>query len=60
MQNPNEYTDEAYAAATVKLNSALSALWEAGATISNVEGELESALENAIEHPVSVHVEVND
>lgn len=42
--NPNEYDDDAYTAAVVKLQSALYALWEAGATTDNIEDELENAL----------------
>jgi hypothetical protein len=45
--NPNEYDDDAYTAATIKLVSALSAMWEAGASTDNIEDELENALREA-------------
>lgn len=47
MDNPNEYSDDDYAHYSVELNSAVVSLWEAGASLGDIEAELESALENA-------------
>lgn len=45
--NPNEYDDDAYTAAVIKLQSALTALWEAGAATADIEDELDNALAEA-------------
>ena len=47
MDNPNEYDDAEYARRSTEVHSVIDALWDAGASISNIESEIESALENA-------------
>jgi hypothetical protein len=47
MENPNEYDDDEYARRSTEIHSVIDSLWEAGATLSNIESEIESALENA-------------
>ena len=46
MKNPNEYDDEAFSYASVKLMDAVGAMWEAGAELDNIEADIQSALEN--------------
>jgi hypothetical protein len=57
MDNPNEYYYEAYAVASTDLHTAVEALWEAGATIDNIQDDLESAVENATGTRVPVRIE---
>lgn len=64
MNNPNDYDDEEYLALTtfglqeLNLPSVLSRLWSAGASLQNIEDELESALSELLERPVSVEIGV--
>jgi len=45
--NPNPYEDEAYTTACNDLNSAVEALYEAGALEAELEDTIENALKNA-------------
>jgi hypothetical protein len=53
MDNPNPYDDPAYLEATNRLQNALPKLlddlWLAGATVDNIEDELEEAIQNCDE-----------
>lgn len=44
--NPNEYDDEAFLRADLKLTEAVEALWEAGGDTDNIAASVKNALEN--------------
>jgi hypothetical protein len=46
MKNPHSYDDERYAANASKLDSAITGMWRAGASVSNIEETIANALEN--------------
>lgn len=50
-ENPNEYDDDAFAFATQELHNDLTThvrnLWEAGATVIDIQGEVNNALNEA-------------
>lgn len=47
VDNPNEYDDDAFTRASVEANSAIEALFEAGASGENIADVIENALKNA-------------
>lgn len=56
MQNKNEYKDELFAQGSNELQTAIDTLWEAGASMDNIEGEIANALENAMGDAYSVRI----
>lgn len=44
--NPNEYDDDAFLRADLKLTEAVEALWEAGGDTDNIAASVKNALEN--------------
>jgi hypothetical protein len=56
IENENEYDDGAYTRATNDLANAVANLWNAGASLDNLESELEMALENATGRGVLISV----
>lgn len=46
MSNPNEYDDDGYTRGVVALNRAIGVMWDAGATLDNIEEEISNAFEN--------------
>ena len=55
MLNPNVYDDEAYSKESMDLDSSLVGMWDAGASIENIEETIVTAFENC---DPSVKVEV--
>lgn len=47
MTNPNPYDDEGYAKLSSMANNAICGLWEAGASLRDIEEVVSSALDNA-------------
>jgi hypothetical protein len=45
--NPNRYDDEEFTRWSVQADTAIVALWEAGASLENIEEIVKNALENA-------------
>lgn len=46
MENPNPYNDDKYAESSSRLHSAIGSMWEAGASIENIEDTISNALED--------------
>jgi hypothetical protein len=57
VKNPNTYSDDAYAQAVGRLDTAISLLWEAGAEIENIETEIANSIENATGFAVLVDLD---
>lgn len=49
MDNPNEYDESAYTTASNKLFEAVVGLWGAGAAETEIESQVQQAIENARE-----------
>ncbi len=47
MENVNPYNDDAYTASSGKARNALVGLWEAGASLTDIETVIEDALDDA-------------
>lgn len=47
MDNPNEYNDEMYSKESVDLDSAIQGIWEAGASLDEIEEIIKNGLDNA-------------
>ena len=45
-ENPNEYDDEQFLRYSTELFDAVMALWDAGATVENIEAEFKNAIDN--------------
>jgi hypothetical protein len=56
MDNPNEYDDEKWSTASMRLISAVQAAWEAGASLDNIGQDVQTGLENAGAEDVMVEV----
>lgn len=46
VENPNEYNDDDWTTASIKVMSAITAMWSAGATLDDITDAVASALEN--------------
>lgn len=58
MDNPNEYDDDGYTRWSVEADSAIVALWEAGASLDNIEEILANAVENATGQRAGVSITI--
>jgi hypothetical protein len=47
MENPNEYNDEEFSRWASALDTAVGGMWEAGATIEDINQAFRTGLENA-------------
>jgi hypothetical protein len=47
VENPNEYDEGRYNAASGTLTAAVEELWEAGADLSDIKGQVTNALKSA-------------
>jgi len=57
VENPNEYDDHSFAHYSSAVDSAIGGLWEAGASLDNIEEIVRNALENA---EAKAHVLITD
>lgn len=46
MENQNEYDDEQFTRWSVEVNAAIGGMWEAGASLSDIEEVVRNAFEN--------------
>lgn len=47
INNPNDYNDEKYTEASVKLYAAVASMWSAGSSLDHIAETIQSALDDA-------------
>jgi molybdopterin synthase catalytic subunit len=57
IDNPNEYSDEDYSNGSASVFSGIDRLWQAGATVEQIETTLQDAVQNAIDESLDVKIE---
>jgi molybdopterin synthase catalytic subunit len=57
IDNPNEYSEEDYSNGAASVFSGVDRLWQAGATVEQMETTLQDAVQNAIDESLDVTIE---